>query len=87
MGEVVYLPASRQAAEQRRGAFFDLGQWRVSRRGNAYTRIGEFCVTVYPAWNGFKFAIAATARDRPTFPGRSETGRVAGATRMVDKSA
>ena len=65
MGTVVQFPASGVGAERERGEFF--GRWQRSKRGNLYTRTGEFCVTVFPARGGFKWSIARTARDKPLF--------------------
>jgi hypothetical protein len=71
MGEVLSFPASGQTGEQRRGEFFDRDLWRVSRRGNPYIRtVDGFCVTVFPAWNGFRYAIARSAGERPMFSER-----------------
>jgi hypothetical protein len=65
MGTVVQFPASSIGAERERGQLF--GRWQRSKRGNLYTRTGEFCVTVFPALGGFRYAIARTARDKPPF--------------------
>ena len=44
------------------------GDWRTSRKGNFYTRTADgFCVTIFPARGGFRWAIARTARDKPLF--------------------
>jgi hypothetical protein len=65
MGVVVQFPASDLGAEREGQSF---GRWQRSKRGNLYTRTADgFCVTVFPARGGFRYAIARTARDRPLF--------------------
>lgn len=60
MGVVLSFPPNGQD-----GQFF--GRWQRSKRGNLYTRTGEFCVTVFPARRGFRWSIARAARDKPLF--------------------
>ena len=45
--------------------FFDLDHWSVSHRGNRYLRLGEFCITVFPARVGWKWCIASSADHEP----------------------
>ena len=75
MGDVVYLrqaspppmatPMPSAWAFQHLDLFFDLGNWRVSAKGNRYCRIGRYCVTTFPRPGGFAWCIAAGGKDRP----------------------
>ena len=67
MGEVLGFPAKGAPTDQRNGSFHDPDNWRVSKKGNHYTRIGEFCVTTFPAWNGWKYSIVRSAREGPMY--------------------
>lgn len=68
MADILDFPASAQAGDQRRGQFFDPDLWRVSKRGNSYTRTTDgFCVTCFVSWGGYRWSIAHTAAERPVF--------------------
>ena len=67
MGDVVSFPTKHAPIDQRKGAFFDHANWRVSRKGNAYIRTPDATVTLFEAWGGFRYAIARSAALGPTY--------------------
>lgn len=67
MGVLIDFPASGPQTEQRKASYFDRANWSLSRKGNRYLRHGEFCITIFPQWNGWLWSIAYSARERPVF--------------------
>jgi hypothetical protein len=65
MGTVVQFPAS--PADR---PCFD-PEWKLSKRGNYYTRRGEFCIATFRVAGGWKWSIAGRARDPVTYSRRA----------------
>ena len=54
------MPAQRWA-----DLFFDRDQWRLSKKGNPFVRLDEYCVTLFHRPGGWAWCVA----------GRCDTGR------------
>ena len=54
------MPAQRWA-----DVFFDRDQWRLSKKGNPFVRLDEYCVTLFHRPGGWAWCVAGPAQYRP----------------------
>ena len=72
------MPAQRWA-----DVFFDRDQWRLSKKGNSYVRLDEYCVTLFHRPTGWAWCIAATGAISAVVVGRDLRHRARGPRRRM----